>query len=106
VSGEKFNPTQAMIREVRSLLLDFINSVYPRAMGQELLKEVMLDLPEPVAPDLVDRDLVYLHQRGLIEPAIIPHPVNKTKAVHWKLAARGVTFIERGKPWAEIEALA
>ncbi len=39
------------------------------------------------------------------ESEIAESPVNRDKAKHWKLTAKGVTFIEHGKPWAEIETL-
>jgi hypothetical protein len=65
----------------------------------------MLSLDEPVSNDYIVRDLGYLRDRGLIESEIREHPVRKVKVKRWRLTARGVTFIEHGKPWAEVEAL-
>lgn len=100
---ERFNPRLHHIRECRTLLLDFLNSVYPGAMAEDDLVDVLLDLPEPIHEDHAMRDLGYLAARRLIERAVEAHPVRRGKTVRWSLTAHGVTFIERGYPWAELE---
>ena len=99
----KFNPRHTLIREDRALLLDFINAVYPVSIAERQLIDVMFDLSEPLSDEYVRRDLGYLEARGLIESEIVEHPVKKQKAKRWKLTAAGVTFIERDKPWNELE---
>jgi hypothetical protein len=99
-----FNARHTLIRETRGLLLDFVNSVYPASMADDLIFSVMADLPQPMAEDLVRRDLGYLQARALIEESWAPHPVTRTKVHRWTLTADGVTFVERGKPWDELES--
>ena len=106
--SEKFNPTVEQIRECRALILDYINSTYGVGNGsisESLIFDVMLQLDEPICQENVSRDLEYMRGRGLIEKEFIDHPIKKTKTKRWKLTARGVTFIEHGKPWKEIEQL-
>jgi len=102
---EKFLPSVTQIRECRSLILDYVNSVYPSSLLEDDLVEVLFNLPDSIDPAYAKRDLGYLQARGLIELDVTEHPVRKTKQRRWRLTARGVTFIERQKPWSEIEAL-
>lgn len=99
----KFHARQSQIRDDRALLLDFVNAVYPASIAERELVDVMMDLPDPVSPEYVRRDIGYLADRGLIEREMPPHPVTGERAARWKLTAAGVTFIERDKPWPELE---
>jgi hypothetical protein len=101
--SERFNGRQSLIRESRALLLDFINQVYPASLAEDQLLEVMAELPEPVAPAYLARDLGYLEARGLVAHEWAPNPATGERAKRWKLTADGVTFMERGKPWDELE---
>ena len=103
----EFNASLEAIRSVRSIILTMVNSAYPRGLYEDVISEAMLELPEPVAPDYVSRDLGYLADHGLIagEFAHDPRKAQRVKARIWKLTARGVTFLERGMPWVEIERL-
>lgn len=98
-----FHAQAQQIRECRSLVLDYVNSVYPETIAEDLVAQVMGELPEPLAPEFVRRDLGYLRDRGLIEPELRENPVTRRKERRWRLTAAGVTFIERGKPWSDLE---
>lgn len=101
----EFIPQAHQIREDRSLLLDYINSVYPESMAEDDLLDVMVSLPNSSPPDHTRRDLAYLEARGLIEPALQQRPGHRTPVKRWKLTAKGLTFVEHNKPWAELEAM-
>jgi hypothetical protein len=113
--AEPWNPKLHRLRECRGLLLDFLNGPYPGSMAERDLLDVCMDLPEPIDEDYVRRDLGYLEARGLVRrvvqaspaprPGCAGEPPRYPKAVRWSLTADGVTFIERGKPWADLEAL-
>jgi hypothetical protein len=98
-----FSPRRKKIRDMRSLLLDFINAVYPCAMSETDLVETMYALPDQVCEEFTQRDLQYMKDRGLIEEVWWVHPVSKARVKQWKMTASGVTFMEREKPWAELE---
>jgi len=99
-----FDGRHSQIREDRGLVLDFINAVFPRSIREEELIGVMLTLDEPVAKEYVQRDLGYLAARGLIVSEVADHRVRRREKVRrWKLTADGVTFVERDKPWDELE---
>jgi predicted transcriptional regulator len=96
------------IRNMRSILLNLINAAYPNGVYEDDICESMLELPESVSPDNVRRDLAYMRARGLIavENGIDRRKTFvKVKVNVWTLTGNGVTFIEHGMPWSEIEAL-
>lgn len=98
-----FDPHVYRVRECRSLVLDFLNAVYPAGLAEEDLIGILLDLPEPIAEDLARRDLGYLQARKLVERHIEPSSAERRKITRWMLTADGVTFVERGKPWSDLE---
>lgn len=102
----KFNPHLNRIREIRSLLLDFLNSTYPASLEEEMVITVMLELHDPIPEEYTRRDLAYLQGRGLLERLVEDHPARShAKTVRWVLSAKGVSFVEHGKPWGELEDL-
>jgi len=101
--SQRFNARRSLIRESRSLILDYLNAVYPADMEESVLVEVMLSIPEPVTDEYVRRDLGYLKDRGLVADAWPEHPVRRTKLHRWRLTADGLSFIEADKPWDELE---
>jgi hypothetical protein len=103
--SDRFDARRSQIREARGLVLDFLNATYPASLDEGQIIQVMLDLPEPVVEEYVRRDLGYLKARGLIQDEWAEHPVRKTRVHRWLLTARGVTFLERSKPWDELEAV-
>lgn len=91
------------IRESRALLLDFLNAPYPAGLREDKLLEVMLSLADPQPENDTRRDLGYLEARGLIAKRREKHPVTGKPMILWALSAAGVTFVERDKPWGELE---
>jgi len=99
-----FHARHSLIRESRALLLDFLNAAYPKWLPEDELVDVMLDLPDPQTADYTLRDLAYLQQRGLVERSVERHPVRPhEREKRWRLAAEGKTFVERDKPWDDLE---
>ena len=100
-----FDPRLDDIHEDRNLILDFLNSAYPNGMLEERLVGVMNDLDEkPSEPEITVRDLGYLEARRLVEKNESRHPVTGRRQTRWRLTAKGLAFVERGRPWESVES--
>jgi hypothetical protein len=99
------HPNTHRIREDRVVLLGWINAAYPSGQSHDDLVAVMYDLPDPSPEEHTERDLAYLEARGLIESYREPRGPYRRQSKMWRLTAKGLTFIEHGSPWAELERI-
>lgn len=111
--------TREAIAWVRGTICELLDAAYPMGVHQDAILRGLSSpqLPIPIAPAKLLKDLEYLRGLDLIERVEIASEIERHRQrlrddplsagaapVRWKLTAKGKRFVELNMPWDRVES--
>ncbi len=80
------------VHEGRGLILQLLDSVFPRKINQDEVESVVKD---SLLPDMrVDRELSYLAEAGYAKSEVYVNPANGQRSIVWGITCAGIDLVE------------